>query len=230
MADPPAVPAQALPAAGVGHSGPRLAAADGAQLERSRPGCPMPGGSDADRPSVATQEIELILQPFSAISLAKRVIKELAKHGPYKGLLQTGFFDAPEKIKTASIVSFAPCQDLLESAPDRLGSRFGQFNVELVLGQMAEQELAQPRLRHVVEQEVDQNPLGSSVEHARATVRSRPGLRLVLRPPSAERQSGELSRPPCPQSGRADCRRLFGSGRPTVGPRGRHPFGRCRRY
>lgn len=56
--------------------------------------------------SALTHEIELILHPFSTTSLAKRVIKELAKSGPYRGLLQTGFFDAPEKIKTASIVSY----------------------------------------------------------------------------------------------------------------------------
>ncbi len=56
--------------------------------------------------SALTQEIALLLNPYSPISLAKRVVKELAKRGPYKGLLQTGFFDSPYKIKTTSIVSY----------------------------------------------------------------------------------------------------------------------------
>lgn len=52
------------------------------------------------------QDIEVIIRPYSGIAIAKRIIQELNRRGPYKGLLQTNFFDSPEKIKTSSIVSY----------------------------------------------------------------------------------------------------------------------------
>ena len=52
------------------------------------------------------QDIETIVRPFSGIAVARRVIAELARHGPYQGLFQLAYFDAPTKIKTSSIVSY----------------------------------------------------------------------------------------------------------------------------
>ena len=52
------------------------------------------------------QDIETIVRPFSGIAVARRVIAELAKHGPYAGLFQLAYFDSPAKIKTSSIVSY----------------------------------------------------------------------------------------------------------------------------
>jgi DGQHR domain-containing protein len=52
------------------------------------------------------QDIEVIIRPYSGIAIAKRIIQEMNKHGPYKGMLQTNFFDSPIKIKTSSIVSY----------------------------------------------------------------------------------------------------------------------------
>ena len=52
------------------------------------------------------QDIETIVRPFSGIAVARRVIAELAKRGPYAGLFQLAYFDSAAKIKTSSIVSY----------------------------------------------------------------------------------------------------------------------------
>jgi DGQHR domain-containing protein len=52
------------------------------------------------------QSIELILNPYSAIAVAKAVVQGLATTGPLTGLLQTNYFDPPTKIKTASMVTY----------------------------------------------------------------------------------------------------------------------------
>ncbi len=52
------------------------------------------------------QDIETIVRPFSGIAVARRVIAQLARQGPYAGLFQLAYFDSPSKIKTSSIVSY----------------------------------------------------------------------------------------------------------------------------
>jgi DGQHR domain-containing protein len=52
------------------------------------------------------QSIELILNPYSTIAIAKEITNRLSRKGPLAGLLQTNFFDSPEMIKTTSIVSY----------------------------------------------------------------------------------------------------------------------------
>lgn len=52
------------------------------------------------------QDIEVIIRPYSGIAIAKRIAQELGRRGPYKGMLQTSYFDSPNKIKTSSIVSY----------------------------------------------------------------------------------------------------------------------------
>lgn len=52
------------------------------------------------------QDIEVIIRPYSGIAIAKRIAQELGKRGPYKGMLQTSYFDSPSKIKTSSMVSY----------------------------------------------------------------------------------------------------------------------------
>lgn len=56
--------------------------------------------------SVLKQSIEVILNPFSTLAIAKEVTNRISKSGPLAGLLQTNFFDPPERIKTSSIVSY----------------------------------------------------------------------------------------------------------------------------
>lgn len=50
--------------------------------------------------------IEVILNPYSTISIAKSVINKLNASGPLKGMLQTNYFDPPNLIRTTSIVSY----------------------------------------------------------------------------------------------------------------------------
>lgn len=50
--------------------------------------------------------IEVILNPYSTISIAKAVINRLNASGPLKGMLQTNYFDPPNLIRTTSIVSY----------------------------------------------------------------------------------------------------------------------------
>lgn len=52
------------------------------------------------------QDIEVIIRPYSGIAIAKRIVQELGRRGPLKGMLQTSYFDSPNKIKTSSIVSY----------------------------------------------------------------------------------------------------------------------------
>lgn len=51
------------------------------------------------------QAIELVLHPFSTISIAKSVIQKLSENGPLAGHLERHFFER-DKIKTTSIVSY----------------------------------------------------------------------------------------------------------------------------
>lgn len=56
--------------------------------------------------TVLKHSIEVLLKPFSTIAIAKEVITKLARSGPLASLLQTNFFDPPDRIKTSSIVSY----------------------------------------------------------------------------------------------------------------------------
>lgn len=51
------------------------------------------------------QEIELMINPFSSISIAKKVLEQLNKSGPLSNLLEQYWYEK-NKIKTASIVSY----------------------------------------------------------------------------------------------------------------------------
>jgi DGQHR domain-containing protein len=50
--------------------------------------------------------IEVILNPYSTISIAKTIIQRLYRSGPLKGKLQTNYFDPTNLIRTSSIVSY----------------------------------------------------------------------------------------------------------------------------
>jgi DGQHR domain-containing protein len=52
------------------------------------------------------QEIETLINPDSAIALAKSVTTKLASLGPLSGLIQVGAYDPPDKIKTASFIRY----------------------------------------------------------------------------------------------------------------------------
>lgn len=51
------------------------------------------------------QAIGLVLEPFASESIAARVLSQLAKSGPLRGVIEQYFFDT-DKLKTSSIVSY----------------------------------------------------------------------------------------------------------------------------
>ncbi|MGA0569479.1 DGQHR domain-containing protein [Variovorax sp. VNK109] len=62
--------------------------------------------TQAKAKSVLRQSIEVLLNPFSTIAISKETANRLSRRGPLAKLLQTNFFDPPDKIKTSSIVSY----------------------------------------------------------------------------------------------------------------------------
>jgi len=63
--------------------------------------------TQAKAKTLLKQSIEVILNPYSTLAIAKEVVNRLSRKGPLSGLLQTNFFDPPERIKTSSIVSYS---------------------------------------------------------------------------------------------------------------------------
>ena len=65
------------------------------------------------------QSIELILNPYSNVSIAKRVVQRLNESGALRGMLQTNYFDPPRLIRTTSVVSYGlrPVVKLDDQAP-----------------------------------------------------------------------------------------------------------------
>jgi DGQHR domain-containing protein len=78
--------------------------------------------------SALKQSIELILNPYSTIAIAKEIANRLSKRGPLAGLLQSNFFDPPEKIKTTSIVSYGLRPLVKLDGVDSLFSKWGNVD------------------------------------------------------------------------------------------------------
>lgn len=62
--------------------------------------------TQAKAKTLLKQSIEVILNPYSTLAIAKEVVNRISRRGPLSGLLQTNFFDPPDRIKTSSIVSY----------------------------------------------------------------------------------------------------------------------------
>lgn len=77
------------------------------------------------------QAIGLVLEPFSAESIAARVLNGLAKTGPLSGQIQQYFFDT-NKLKTSSIVSYGLKPLVKTSGTDSLYSIWTNSNKEAV--------------------------------------------------------------------------------------------------
>jgi DGQHR domain-containing protein len=65
------------------------------------------------------QEIEVLLRPYSGISIAKRVMNRINDAGPLSNLFERYFFDQ-DKLKTTSIVSYALSHLVRVGGPDSL--------------------------------------------------------------------------------------------------------------
>lgn len=73
------------------------------------------------------QEIEVLLDPYSHIAIARQVIKKLANKGPLAGHVETYFFDKG-KLKTSSIVSYGLVPLIKLSGSDSLFKIFKHSN------------------------------------------------------------------------------------------------------
>ncbi|HZR34988.1 MAG TPA: hypothetical protein VFA75_06400 [Nevskia sp.] len=93
--------------------------------------------------SALKQDIEVIINPYSATAIAKRIAHELNVSGPYKGMLQAGFFDSPSKIKTTSIVSYG-----LRPLVKVVGSGRGANDVVGYRGRCGPRDSGRDRRRH----------------------------------------------------------------------------------
>ncbi len=77
-------------------------------------------------------DIEVIIRPYSGLAIAKRVIQELGRRGPYKGMLQSSYFDLPTKIKTSSIVSYGLRPLVKLDGTDSIFSAWSEQNKDLL--------------------------------------------------------------------------------------------------
>jgi DGQHR domain-containing protein len=79
--------------------------------------------------SQLTQEIELMINPFSSISIGKRILQKLNESGPLESLIEQYSYEKG-KLKTASIVSFGlkPLIKLDEAANDTLFFNWSNAN------------------------------------------------------------------------------------------------------
>lgn len=91
--------------------------------------------------SVLKQSIEVLLNPFSTLAIAKEVTNRLSKNGALSGLLQTNFFDPPDLIKTSSIVSYGLRPLIKTEGDDSLFSAWKNPQKGLLLEKSADVEI-----------------------------------------------------------------------------------------
>jgi len=84
--------------------------------------------------SALKHDIEVILKPYSSTAIAKRVIQELGRRGPYKNMLQASFFDSPTKIKVSSIVSYGLVYIVKLEGADSLFTAWGNEKKDKLKG------------------------------------------------------------------------------------------------
>ncbi|MXN63319.1 DGQHR domain-containing protein [Stappia sp. GBMRC 2046] len=87
--------------------------------------------TQTNAPTPLRQEIETVLNPFSATAIGRRVMAQLAKNGPLTGYVEKYFFDKG-KLKTSSIVSYALGPLLKLSGTDSLFYIFDHENKEKI--------------------------------------------------------------------------------------------------
>lgn len=80
--------------------------------------------------SALTQEIELIVNPFSVIAVAKSVLMKLAGGGALRDKLEEHVFDDGKKLKVSSIISYGLRPILKREGSDSLFSAWGQPSMQ----------------------------------------------------------------------------------------------------
>lgn len=101
--------------------------------------------------TVLKHSIEVVLNPFSTVAIAKEVTNRLSKKGALNGLLQTNFFDPPEKIKTSSIVSYGLGPLVKKDGKDSLFAAWPHAAKHLLSDKSADKEERRYLLRLYIE-------------------------------------------------------------------------------
>lgn len=76
--------------------------------------------------SALTQEIELIVNPYSATAVAKAILMKLARSGALKDKLEEHVFDDGEKLKVSSIISYGLRPLIKKEGNDSLFTAWGE--------------------------------------------------------------------------------------------------------
>lgn len=101
--------------------------------------------------SALKQTIEVLLNPFSTIAIAKEIMNQLSRRGPLGGLLQNNFFDPPDRIKTTSIVSYGLRPLVKADGSDSLYAAWQNKNKTLLTDRTANIEERKKVLENYVE-------------------------------------------------------------------------------
>ncbi|PIT63597.1 hypothetical protein BHC47_01580 [Snodgrassella alvi] len=90
--------------------------------------------------SVLTQEIELIVFPYSSIAIAKAILIELSKSGALKDKLEEHTFDDSKKLKVSSIVSYGIKPLINKESPESLFTAWSDTDKKELIKQKNSQE------------------------------------------------------------------------------------------
>lgn len=89
-----------------------------------------------------TQEIELIVNPFSVIAVAKSVLMRLSSSGALRDKLEEHVFDDGKKLKVSSIISYGLKPILKREGADSLFAAWGEESMKLeIMGASNQQSL-----------------------------------------------------------------------------------------
>ena len=89
--------------------------------------------------TVLKHSIEVLLKPYSTMAIAKEVTNKLARSGPLNNLLQTNFFDPPDRIKTSSMVSYGLQPLVKTEGSDSLFAAWSNVNKSMLIDRSADE-------------------------------------------------------------------------------------------
>lgn len=92
--------------------------------------------------SALTQEIELIVNPYSTTAISRHLISKFSKNGALKGLLETDIFDSEKKLKIASIVSYGLKPLVKREGRDSLYEAWSDEKSKLEISEKKEDQVA----------------------------------------------------------------------------------------
>jgi len=101
--------------------------------------------------TVLKQSIAVLLNPFSTVAIAKEITNRMSRSGALQGLLQTNFFDPPDKIKTSSMVSYGLIPLVKTEGDDCLYAAWKNKDKELLVDRQADKEKRKVILQEYIE-------------------------------------------------------------------------------